>query len=75
MTDKWTLVIADDIINYISNYMKNNASPNAPIIVGLSGGKDSSVVAALCCEALGKDRVIGVMMPNGVQKDIEDSNL
>lgn len=40
-------------------------------IVGVSGGKDSSVVAALCVEALGKDRVIGVLMPNGTQKDIE----
>ena len=39
----------------------------------MSGGKDSSVVAALCAEALGKDRVIGVTMPNGEQKDIDDS--
>ena len=42
-------------------------------VIGISGGKDSTVVAALCVEALGKDRVIGVMMPNGVQKDISDS--
>lgn len=38
-------------------------------VIGISGGKDSSIVAALCVEALGKDRVIGVMMPNGVQHD------
>ncbi len=42
-------------------------------VVGISGGKDSSIVAALCKEALGKDRVIGVLMPNGIQPDIDDS--
>lgn len=42
-------------------------------VVGISGGKDSSVVAALCVEALGKDRVFGVMMPQGRQRDIEYS--
>ena len=43
------------------------------VVLGISGGKDSSVCAALCVEALGKDRVIGVTMPNGVQPDIDDS--
>lgn len=47
----------------------NGAGCNA--VVGISGGKDSSVVAALCVEALGKDRVIGVLMPCGVQADID----
>lgn len=42
-------------------------------MVGISGGKDSSVVAALCVEALGKERVVGVMMPNGEQPDLDDS--
>lgn len=42
-------------------------------VVGISGGKDSSVVAALCVEAFGKENVLGVMMPNGEQKDISDS--
>ena len=42
-------------------------------VVGISGGKDSSVCAALCVQALGKDRVIGVLMPNGTQSDIADS--
>lgn len=41
--------------------------------LGLSGGKDSTVAAALCVEALGKDRVLGVLMPNGYQSDIADS--
>ena len=47
--------------------------PDCNAVIGISGGKDSSVVAALCVEALGKDRVIGVLMPNGKQSDIEDS--
>lgn len=42
-------------------------------VVGISGGKDSAVVAALCSEALGKDRVIGVIMPNIMQPDIDDA--
>lgn len=42
-------------------------------VIGISGGKDSTIVAALCVEALGKERVIGVLMPNGAQCDIEDS--
>lgn len=50
---------------------KNGKDCNA--VIGISGGKDSSVVAALCVEALGKDRVIGVLMPNHEQSDIGDS--
>ena len=42
-------------------------------VIGISGGKDSTVTAAICTEALGKDRVLGVLMPNGTQADIEDS--
>ena len=52
---------------------KNGADCNA--IVGISGGKDSSIVAALCVEALGKDRVIGVLMPCGEQHDIDMAKL
>ena len=43
------------------------------IAVCISGGKDSTIVAALCKEALGADRVVGVLMPNGVQSDIDDA--
>ena len=50
---------------------KNGKGCNA--VIGISGGKGSSVCAALCVEALGKERVIGVLMPNGVQSDIADS--
>lgn len=42
-------------------------------VIGISGGKDSSVVAALCAAALGKENVFGVLMPCGEQKDISDS--
>ncbi|MCR4561873.1 MAG: NAD(+) synthase [Bacilli bacterium] len=46
---------------------------NATVVIGISGGKDSSVVAALCVAALGKDRVVGVLMPDGKQHDIDKS--
>ena len=52
-------------------FEKNGRDCNA--VIGISGGKDSSVCAALCVEALGKERVIGVLMPNGTQSDIADS--
>ena len=58
-------------VKWVKDYFEQTNGSNA--IVGISGGKDSSVVAALCCKALGNDRVIGVLMPNGIQKDIEDS--
>lgn len=52
-------------------FEKNGKGCNA--VLGISGGKDSSVAAALCVKALEKDRVIGVLMPNGVQSDIADA--
>ena len=62
----------DIIINWIQDYFKWNG-PTSKAIVGISGGKDSTIVAALCVEALGKDRVIGIYMPNGQDGDIEDA--
>ena len=62
----------NDIVRWIQDYFKANG-PGCSAVVGISGGKDSSIVAALCVEALGKDRVIGVLMPNGEQSDIQDS--
>jgi len=59
----------DDITRWIRAYFDGNG-PGCPAIVGLSGGKDSSVVAALCVRALGVDRVHGVLMPCGEQWDI-----
>ena len=59
-------------INWIREwFLKNGKDCNA--VLGISGGKDSSVAAALCVAALGKDRVIGVLMPQGVQSDIDYS--
>ncbi|MBQ6695651.1 MAG: NAD(+) synthase [Lachnospiraceae bacterium] len=59
-------------IQWIRDWFEVNGK-GCNAIVGISGGKDSSVVAALCVEALGKDRVIGVLMPCGEQADIDMS--
>ena len=59
------------VINWIRRQFKD--IPAGKAIIGISGGKDSTIAAALCVEALGADRVIGVLMPQGVQKDISDS--
>ncbi|MDD6478634.1 MAG: NAD(+) synthase [Oscillospiraceae bacterium] len=64
--------IKNDIVLWIREWFNNNGK-DCNAVIGISGGKDSSVVAALCCEALGKDRVIGVLMPNGTQHDIDVS--
>lgn len=62
----------DEIVRWIRNYFEENG-PVCSAVIGISGGKDSTIVAALCAEALGKDRVVGVLMPNGIQLDIADS--
>lgn len=59
-----------EIVEWIRRWFNANG-PTCNAVVGISGGKDSSIVAALCVEALGRDRVIGVLMPNGEQKDID----
>ena len=59
------------VINWIKEQFKD--IPDGKAIIGISGGKDSTIAAALCVKALGADRVIGVMMPQGVQDDIADS--
>ncbi|MBP5403047.1 MAG: NAD(+) synthase [Treponema sp.] len=66
-------VLKDEAVKWVKDYFAQNGNEETKAVIGISGGKDSSTVAALCCEALGKDRVIGVLMPNGVQKDIDDS--
>ena len=63
----------DDIVQWIRDYFNVNG-PSCDAVVGISGGKDSSIVAALCAEALGAKRVVGVMMPNGEQPDLADSH-
>lgn len=64
--------IKDALIQWIREYFSQNG-PTCSAVVGISGGKDSTIVAALCKEALGADRVVGVLMPNGVQSDIDDA--
>ena len=62
--------IKNSCVEWIRKFFDENGK-DCNAVVGISGGKDSSVVAALCCEALGKERVIGVLMPCGEQFDIE----
>jgi len=66
--------VKNDCVNWIRKFFEENGK-GCNAIVGISGGKDSSVAAALCVEALGCDRVIGVLMPCGVQHDIDMANL
>ena len=63
---------AKDAVQWIRDWFEQNGK-GCNAVVGISGGKDSSIVAALCAEALGKERVIGVLMPNGEQPDIDCS--
>ena len=62
--------VKDQCVEWISEFFRENG-PDCNAVVGISGGKDSSVAAALCVEALGADRVIGVLMPQGEQHDID----
>lgn len=62
--------IKNECVEWIRDFFCQNG-PDCNAVVGISGGKDSSVAAALCVEALGKDRVIGVLMPQGEQHDID----
>ncbi len=62
--------VKDQCVLWIRNFFEENGK-DCNAVIGISGGKDSSVAAALCVEALGRDRVIGVLMPKGVQADID----
>ena len=62
--------VLDDVTSWIKEWFDQNGK-GCNAVLGISGGKDSSVAAALCVRALGKDRVIGVLMPNGEQSDID----
>ena len=62
------------IIKYIQNYFSKNQLGG--VVVGISGGKDSAVVAGLFTEALGKENVVGIAMPcQSIQKDMEDAKI
>ena len=64
--------LKNQIVQWIRDWFEENG-PGCNAVVGISSGKDSTIVAALCVEALGKDRVIGVLMPDGAQSDIDKS--
>ena len=64
--------VKNEIVKWIRNFYEENGK-DCNAIVGVSGGIDSTVVAALCVEALGNNRVIGVVMPEGYQSDINDA--
>ncbi len=64
--------VKNECVQWIKNFFEENGK-DCNAVIGISGGKDSSVAAALCVEALGKDRVIGVLMPQGEQFDISCS--
>lgn len=66
--------LTKELIDWIRVWFEFNGK-DCNAIIGVSGGKDSSVAAALCVEALGKDRVVGVLMPNKNQNDIDYSYL
>ena len=59
------------IIQFLKDYFKTSNIPGA--VIGISGGKDSTVVAKLLVDSIGKENVLGILMPNRKQKDISDS--
>ena len=66
--------VKNECVQWIRDFFEENGK-GCNAVLGISGGKDSSIVAALCVEALGKDRVICVLMPNGEQADIDMAQL
>jgi len=66
--------VKDECVRWIRDFFENNGK-GCNAVLGISGGKDSSIAAALCVEALGRDRVIGVLMPQGEQHDIDKAHL
>lgn len=74
MAEKFNAVeIKNRCVEWIRDWFEQNGK-GCNAVIGISGGVDSSVVAALCVEALGKDKVFGVKMPCGEQLDISDAN-
>lgn len=59
------------LLEWMNEMMQNCHGRTA--VIGISGGKDSSTVAALAVAAYGRENVYGVLMPDGVQPDIDYS--
>jgi NAD+ synthase len=66
-------VVTEMVIQWIRNYFEKEENTGCVAVLGISGGKDSTVAAALCGEAIGYDRVVGVLMPNGIQDDLQEA--
>ena len=64
-------ILTRNVVNWTKSILEKNRQTK--VVIGISGGKDSSVVAAICAKAISPENVIGVMMPCGIQKDIADS--
>lgn len=64
--------VTQGLIDWTKYWFEQNGK-GCKAIIGISGGKDSTVAAAICVRALGTDRVVGILMPNGTQKDIDDA--
>lgn len=62
--------LATNVVEWVRDYL-NSFGGNTKAVIGISGGKDSTIAAKICVEAVGADRVIGVRMPNGVQHDLD----
>lgn len=63
--------VYEGIVSFLKNYQERTHVKG--YVLGISGGKDSTVVAKLLVDSIGKENILGVLMPNGKQADIEDS--
>ena len=66
-------IAKDSIVQWIKDYFNKPEHVGSKAVIGISGGIDSSLNAALCVEALGAENVVGVLLPNGNQYDIDDA--
>ena len=73
LTEFNAVEVKDRIVDWIRDWFEINGN-GCTAVIGISGGIDSSVVAALCVEALGKERVFGVLMPQNTQSDIDSAH-
>ncbi len=64
--------VTEELVEWTRKWFEENGN-GCNAVIGISGGKDSTVCAAICARALGKERVIGILMPDGEQKDLEDA--
>ncbi len=63
----------EHIVDWIKEYFVRNGNKDTKAVIGISGGKDSTVCAAACIKALGVDRVVGVLLPSNATGKMEDN--